>query len=96
MKKLNHIERPNVDEYTHPVTVWSEGGKSADVYTLPTHHTRHIELHSAMGELIWDYLRNKKGSKMTDTILELSNWSAKQVDGKPDHPESTVKIRRRE
>jgi hypothetical protein len=49
-----------------------------------------------MGELIWDYLRNKKGSKMTDTILEFSSWSAKQVDRKPDHPETVVKMRKSE
>jgi hypothetical protein len=58
------------------------------------HHKKHIELHTAVGELFWDFLNNNTGKKMTTTMLEVLSWSAKQVDSKPDHAAQTVKMRR--
>jgi len=58
------------------------------------HHTRHTELHAAVGELFWDFLKNNPGQKMTTTMFEFLSWSAKQVDAGPDHENFKVVMRR--
>jgi hypothetical protein len=60
------------------------------------HHKTHIELHEAVGELFWDFLRNNPNVKMTTTMFEFLKWSARMVDSGPDHEDQKVKVRRGE
>jgi hypothetical protein len=63
---------------------------------MNNHHQTHIALHTALCELIWDFIMNNPGSDMGTNLLEFLRWSSKQVDHKPDHPERVVNVRRTE
>ena len=59
------------------------------------HATKHQELHVAITELFWDYMVQNPGKRgIKTTVHDLMSWSAKQIDGGPDHPAQFIKYRK--
>ena len=46
---------------------------------LTTHQERHAELHSALDEIVAEYVTHNKCSLSETNVLQLINWSATQV-----------------
>lgn len=49
-------------------------------YTEEKHRDRHRMLHSHLDELVADFINNTKKVPSESTVMELMEWSAKQID----------------